>query len=45
MQDFLFDYYWLSPGKLKTWHPGVGVALEDAGELAGRALASIENAF
>lgn len=40
MQDFLFDYYWLSPGKLKTWHPGVGVALEDAGELAGRAFYS-----
>lgn len=26
--DFLFDYYPYSPGRLATWHPGVGVYLE-----------------
>jgi len=25
--DFLFDYYSLSPAKLRAWHPGVGVHL------------------
>lgn len=25
--DFLFTYYSLRPGQLRTWHPGVGVAL------------------
>lgn len=25
--DFLFDYYPYSPGRLSTWHPGVGFAL------------------
>lgn len=26
--DFLFEYYPYSPGKLRTWHAGIGVALE-----------------
>ena len=26
--DFLFEYYPYSPGRLRTWHPGLGVALE-----------------
>lgn len=25
--DFLFDYYPYSPGRLSTWHPGLGVGL------------------
>ena len=25
--DFLFDYYPYSPGRLTTWHPGMGVGL------------------
>ncbi len=28
VEDFLFDYYPYSPGKLATWHPGYGVHLE-----------------
>ncbi len=28
--DFLFDYYGFSPAKLRRWHPGAGVALENA---------------
>ena len=28
--DFLFEYYPYSPGRLGTWHPGVGVVLEGA---------------
>ncbi len=27
VMDFLFDYYPYSPGKLRTWHPGIGVEL------------------
>ena len=30
VEDFLFEYYSNTPGKLQTWHPGAGVAL--AGE-------------
>ena len=26
--DFLFEYYPYSPGRLRTWHPGVGVTLQ-----------------
>ena len=26
--DFLFDYYPYSPGRLGTWHPGLGMRLE-----------------
>lgn len=29
VDDFLFDYYPYSIGKLQTWHPGFGVVLED----------------
>ena len=33
VDDFLFDYYPYSIGKLQSWHPGFGVALEgDADE-------------
>jgi hypothetical protein len=28
IEDFIFDYYPYSPGKLATWHPGYGVVLE-----------------
>lgn len=28
IDDFMFDYYPFSPGKLLTWHPGYGVELE-----------------
>lgn len=28
VNDFLFDYYPYSPGKLTTWHPGFGIVLE-----------------
>lgn len=33
VEDFLFVYYSHSPGKLRRWHPGAGVALlvDDAG--------------
>lgn len=27
VMDFLFDYYPYSPGRLRTWHPGLGVHL------------------
>ena len=27
VMDFLFDYYPYSPGRLSTWHPGLGVQL------------------
>jgi hypothetical protein len=30
VMDFLFDYYPYSPGRLRTWHPGLGVRLEGA---------------
>jgi hypothetical protein len=35
--DFLFTYYSLRPGQLRTWHPGFGVVL--AGESSHRYLA------
>ena len=28
IEDFIFDYYPYSPGKLATWHPGFGIVLE-----------------
>ena len=28
VMDFLFEYYPYSPGRLRTWHPGLGIALE-----------------
>lgn len=27
VQDFMFDYYTLSPAKLRAWHPGLGITL------------------
>jgi hypothetical protein len=30
--DFLFTYYSYKPAQLRRWHPGAGVALEDAEE-------------
>ncbi|NHA68182.1 3-methyladenine DNA glycosylase [Phycicoccus flavus] len=30
VEDFLFRYYRLSPGRLRRWHPGAGVVLRDA---------------
>ncbi|MGA4508484.1 3-methyladenine DNA glycosylase [Propionibacteriaceae bacterium G1746] len=36
VEDFMFDYYRLRPGQLLEWHPGVGVELEDADDLAHR---------
>lgn len=27
IEDFLVDYYGIRPGRLRRWHPGVGVAL------------------
>ena len=30
VHDFLFTYYSQRPAQLRRWHPGVGVALEDA---------------
>lgn len=30
IEDFLFDYYSVRPSVLRRWHPGIGVALEDA---------------
>ncbi|MEE3127092.1 MAG: 3-methyladenine DNA glycosylase, partial [Actinomycetota bacterium] len=32
VHDFLFTYYSQRPAQLRRWHPGVGVALEDAPE-------------
>ncbi|WP_417562629.1 3-methyladenine DNA glycosylase [Microbacterium sp.] len=34
VEDFLFTYYSYKPAVLRTWHPGVGVELEDAAERA-----------
>ena len=30
VEDFLFDYYSLRPGRLRRWHPGYGVTLTGA---------------
>lgn len=35
VHDFLFTYYSQRPAQLRRWHPGVGVALEEAPEHAG----------
>ncbi|WP_309066402.1 3-methyladenine DNA glycosylase [Microbacterium sp.] len=32
--DFLFTYYSYKPSRLRRWHPGAGVALQDAAERA-----------
>ncbi|WP_134739377.1 3-methyladenine DNA glycosylase [Nocardioides sp. 503] len=34
VHDFLFTYYSQRPAQLRRWHPGFGVALEDAEEYA-----------
>jgi hypothetical protein len=34
VDDFLFTYYPTRPGQLRRWHPGAGVALVGADELA-----------
>ena len=34
VHDFLFTYYSQRPAQLRRWHPGFGVALEDADEHA-----------
>lgn len=33
--DFLFTYYSYSPSQLRRWHPGAGIALQNAPERAG----------
>ncbi|MFT4260561.1 3-methyladenine DNA glycosylase [Microbacterium sp.] len=35
VEDFLFTYYNYKPARLRRWHPGAGVTLEDAPERAG----------
>ena len=35
VHDFLFTYYSQRPAQLRRWHPGFGVALEDAPGYAG----------
>ena len=35
VHDFLFTYYSQRPAQLRRWHPGVGMALEDAPEHEG----------
>nr|WP_323132520.1 3-methyladenine DNA glycosylase [Kineococcus indalonis] len=35
VEDFLFTYYSWAPGRLRRWHPGVGVELLDAAEREG----------
>lgn len=34
IEDFLYDYYSVRPSRLRRWHPGVGVVIEDAPEHA-----------
>ncbi len=43
VEDFLFDYYNLRPGELTHWYPGVGYALADADEYAGRKFFLVED--
>jgi hypothetical protein len=35
IEDFLFEYYPVTPAVLRRWHPGVGVALEGPAPHAG----------
>jgi hypothetical protein len=35
VHDFLFTYYSQRPARLRRWHPGFGVALEEASDFAG----------
>ncbi|UYM05779.1 3-methyladenine DNA glycosylase [Solicola gregarius] len=39
VEDFLFEYYSFSPGKLERWHPGIGQVLAGPGVDGYRALA------
>lgn len=41
--DFLFEYYPYSPGRLRTWHPGVGIALQGAWSPASNAQAYVHS--
>ena len=41
--DFLFEYYPYSPGRLGTWHPGIGVILEGAWQPTSGADAYIQS--
>ncbi len=34
VEDFLYEYYETRPMRLRRWHPGIGVSLEDAPEQA-----------
>ncbi len=34
VEDFLFTYYRLRPSRLRHWHPGLGIGLQDAPEHA-----------
>ena len=34
VEDFLFEYYNLSPGRLERWHPGIDVGLRDSADHA-----------
>lgn len=34
IEDFLFEYYSTKPGRLRRWHPGIGVVLDDAADHA-----------
>lgn len=43
VEDFLFTYYSYKPALLRTWHPGVGVALEDAAAVAERRFYRVED--
>ena len=35
VEDFLYTYYPTRPSRLRRWHPGAGVVLEDADERGG----------
>ena len=43
VDDFLFQYYNLRPSQLRSWHPGIGVGLRDAGGFADRPFHTIRN--
>ena len=43
VDDFLFQYYNLRPNQLRSWHPGIGVELEDADEFKSRRFHRLEN--
>ncbi len=36
IDDFLFTYYSYRPSVLRKWHPGIGIALDDADEYADK---------